>query len=52
MMEKTRNEAGEGFAMPGYWRAQAKWLKEKFSELSGAELKFRLLRKTSFPEKT
>lgn len=51
MMEKTRNEAGEGFAIPGYWRAQAKWLREKFSKLTGTELEFRLLPKTSFPEK-
>jgi hypothetical protein len=50
-MKKTRNETGEGFAAPGYWRAQAKWLKEKFSRLAGAELNFRILPKTSVPGK-
>ncbi len=50
MMEKTRNEKGEGFAIPGYWSAQAKWLREKFSG-AAADLKLRLLPKVNVPGK-
>lgn len=50
MMEKTRNEIGEGFASPGYWSSQAKWLREKFSGLAGAVPRFRILPKANLPK--
>lgn len=39
-MEKNHNNGNEGFKITGNWDEQSKILKEKFNQLTDADLKF------------
>ena len=41
-METTQRKNGETFKITGNWEAQSKQLKEKFSQLTDADLKFEI----------
>jgi uncharacterized protein YjbJ (UPF0337 family) len=39
-MDTTQNKSGENFKITGNWNTQSKQLKEKFPQLTDADLKF------------